>query len=469
MDDIDAFLDEKPADIDAFLDSKAPGSSVGVESPLSAAADGLQRLNSGLQDAAVAAATPIAAPVDAAIKRADESLALPKIPTIQKTAEGDVHGDLLPDLLAQFSGKVIGGMTDEMLGSTPDPAKRLVKDYSSGVIQLASGTGGALRVAGFENVGQMMAKSAQETAKNLMPPDPNIVDQVAQGLGSMTAFMVPGLGISGSATAVATIAPRLAMFMGVATSSVLEAGVEAGDVYNRVMDKTGDKAEANVAAGRAFFANLPLIHYTNKLGWAGDQSSRAARALESFFTEGLQEGGQEWVANMASNDPVMKGVIEAAFVGGIVGGAAGAVVHSSVNSMRHPAQELAGAPPQATPTAGVSETPAALQEAPAEPQGILAPAEVAAMPEPIPAAPAGDDPVAIAQKAVQEAEAVVEQSKGKERKAAKKALVAAQENLVRVSAEGKATGEAGSEAPVAPVTAAGVLLKERCQVHLSRG
>ena len=391
MDDIDQFLDEKPDDIDAFLDQKAPPDS-SVSSPIAAAVDGLQRLNKTVTEAAVATAAPIAAPIDAAIKRVDERSALPKIETVQHTADGDVHGDLFPDLITQAAGQITGKLVDTALGDTPELVKRGVKDVTAGALQLGSGLGGAMRVMGFENMGQMIAKSAQQTAKELMPPDPNIVDQVAQGLGSMAAFMVPGLGVASSARAVAVVAPRLAMFLGTATSSVLEAGVEAGDVYNRVMEKTGDKTEANVAAGRAFFANLALIQYTNKLGWAGDQSSRASRALESFFTEGTQEGGQEFISNLTAHDPLMRGVVEAAFVGGIVGGVAGGAAHTTVRDIQAP--EAPPTPPGAPPAAPVTPpapsttvdapAPVPLNTAPIEPEAAVAPAEALKLEPPIP-------------------------------------------------------------------------------------
>lgn len=388
---VEALSDDALERLDAE-DAPAPS----IPSPIAATADGLQRLNQGITDAAVAAAKPVAAPIDAAIKRVDErsALAMPHIPTTQKTAEGDVHGDLFPDLITAAAGKVTGQLVDKALGDTPELVKRGVKDVTAGAVQLGSGVGGVMRAMGFENIGQMIAKSAQQTAKELMPPDPNIVDQIAQGLGSMAAFMVPGLGISGSASAVATVAPRLAMFLGTATSTVLEAGTEAGDVYNKVMEKTGDKNEANVAAGRAFFANLPLIHYTNKLGWAGEQSGRLARALESFFTEGFQEGGQEFISNLAAHDPLMKGVVEAAFVGGIVGAGAGAVAHGPVTAIQHPEGQPPAPPaaPAAPPAAPAAAAPEMVGPGTGKPVHLVteaereggAPAPAAPAPAPIP-------------------------------------------------------------------------------------
>lgn len=380
---VEALSDEALERLDAEEKVKGIPASSTIESPLDLA----KRVNRGIEDAVVAVARPIAAPVDAAIARVDAGAALPRIPTTEQTPEGEVHGDLLPDLMTQVAGHMIGVEADKIASKLtdglPSLAKRGMKDIVSGAMGLGGGLGGAMRVAGFENIGQLMAKSAQETAKNLMPPDPTIVDQVASGLGSMTAFMVPGLGVSSSATAVATVAPRLAMFLGVATSSVLEAGVEAGDVFNRVMEKTGDRGEANVAAGRTFFANLPLLHYTNKLGWAGDQASRAARALESFLTEGLQEGGQQLVSNFTANDPLMKGVVESAFVGGIVGGAAGALIHGPVHDIHHPGEVSPGAPPAgpgASPAASAELVAAQAQEQAAPP--IAKPEEVLAAPEP---------------------------------------------------------------------------------------
>lgn len=371
-------------------------------SPIAATEESILRLNKDITEAAVAAAKPIAAPVDEAIKRVDESFALPSIPTVKKTAEGDIHGDMFPDLIAQAAGGIASGMVDTAMEGTPGPVKRGIKDVTSGIVGLGSGIGGAMSVMGFENIGEMMAKSAQETAKNLMPPDPNIVDKIAQGLGSMAAFMVPGLGVARGTIAVATVAPRLAMFLGMSTSSILEAGVEAGDVRNRVMEKTGDPVEANVAAGRAFFANLPLIQYTNKLGLLGDHANRAARALGSFLTEGSQESGQAFISNFAANDPLMRGVVESFFIGGIVGGIAGGAVHGPVQDILQPLAVPSGAPPTQPPSG--SDLPSVpLQTKPIEPASateaplvlIPSPEDVAKIDEAAPVIPTPAEVAAI--------------------------------------------------------------------------
>jgi hypothetical protein len=369
-------------------------------SPMAMATGGFGRMDELIRNAAGKAGGIIAAPVDAAIKKVDESVA----PVVQS--------ELFTDIVAQIGSQAVGSMADEQLDGMPGAAKRVVKDVAAGAIGLGSGVGGGLRAMGFENIGSLMAKSAQQTAKELMPPDPNIIDQVAQGLGSMGAFMIPGLGVSTSAAAVATVAPRLAMFLGTATSSVLEAGVEAGEVYNRIMEKTGNKDEASVAASRAFFANLPLVQYTNKLGWAGDQATRAARALESFFTEGLQEGGQQFISNFAAHDPLMQEVVQSAFVGGIVGGMAGAAAHTPVKSVMEsqpetpavpptppappaaPAAPVAPAAPPTNPDAAPQQmtnpvppgaAPAAEPAAEPVPPPIPKPEEIAAIPDPEPA------------------------------------------------------------------------------------
>lgn len=322
-----------------------------VETPsvISEAVGAVGRVHEGIKKVAGEAATPVAEPIQKKIAEIDESNKIP-----------------LAGLIAKLTGLAAGAFVESKAEDIPIPevAKRAGKDVIAGAIQLGSGAGGALRAIGFENIGSMIAQTSAETAKNLMPPDPNIVDQVAQGLGSMAAFMLPGIGISTSASAVATVAPRLALFLGVATSSVLEAGIEAGDTFNRVMDKTGDRGQANTAAARNFWANVPLVHLTNKLGWAGDQSSIASRALESMLTEGAQEGSQELLGNFAANDPIMQGVWEAAFVGSLTGGMAGAAAHG-VMKKGAPAetpQPPAGAQPSAPVQAQVEGAPAGVQE-----------------------------------------------------------------------------------------------------------
>ena len=347
--------------------------------PIRDTVDSLGRLNESLTGKAVEMAKPVAAPVDAAIKKADDAFGA----AIPKPAQA---------LLARAASEIVTEVADtagEQLG-IPGIAMRHTKDVAAGAIGLGSGAGGVARAVGFENIGNLIAQSSAQTAKDLMPPDPNITDAIAQGLGSMAAFMIPGMGVTSGAGAVAVVAPRLGAFLGIATASILEAGTEAGEVYNRVMEKTNDPIQANVAAGKAFWANLPLIHFTNKLGWAGDQSTRAARALESFVVEGGQEGGQQLISNFTSQDPIMAGVVEAAFVGGIVGGVAGGAAHGVPPAVPGQSTPPAG-PPGTPPTAPPAGPAAPVQAAPVAPaaqeQAIPSPEQLLAgtdAPAPVP-------------------------------------------------------------------------------------
>ncbi len=328
----------------------------------------LGRANEGVKSASMTMARPVAAPIDAGIARADKAMT----PNIDPQA--------LP-AIGEAAGLATGALVDkaaDMMG-LGGSMKRASKDVASGGMGTVSGFAGLSRAMGMENFGQLATKAADATSRELLPPDPVLADEIAAGMGSMAAFMVPGVGLEVGAGKIAMVAPRLAQFMGVTTASVLEAGVEGGSAYNRVMDKTGNKDAALVAGNQAFWANVPLVYLTNKLGWAGEQSSRAVRALESVLTEGTQEASQELVGIWAAKDPLVLGqIFKAAIIGGATGGLAGAAMHSTMQpeGPGEPVRLVTAAEREggATPGPASSSSPAAGAEgAPAQDGGAVPP------------------------------------------------------------------------------------------------
>lgn len=215
---------------------------------------------------------------------------------------------------------------DKVYGPT---AGRFVSDFTAGMVGTADSFAGAARWLGADEMGLAFSKRAQEIQQELIPPDPKFIDQVAQGFGSMAVFYVPGIGVQAGAARLALFAPRMASWLGVGASAVLEATAEAGSVYGQSLEKApDDKDLANKRASAVFWGNLPTLLITDKLGVFGESGSVARQALVASLMEGGQEGSQSILANIAMNDPMMKGVIESFGVGAIVGGgiAGGAAV-----------------------------------------------------------------------------------------------------------------------------------------------
>ncbi len=141
----------------------------------------------------------------------------------------------------------------------------------------------------------------------------------------MAVFMVPGVGVQSGAARLAMFAPRLATWLGVGTSAVMEASVEAGTVYTETMKREANPEKANDAANKVFWTNLPVLLITDKLGIFGDKGGSIRRAFSSALMEGSQEASQELIANLALGDPALKGVLDSFGVGAIVGGGIGGV------------------------------------------------------------------------------------------------------------------------------------------------
>ncbi len=75
-----------------------------------------------------------------------------------------------------------------------------------------------------EQIGHGISQMAGKAREALTPQDPKFADQLASGLGSMSTFFLPGLGIA-KGMQMANFAPRVATWMGISASSFLEASV----------------------------------------------------------------------------------------------------------------------------------------------------------------------------------------------------------------------------------------------------
>ncbi len=191
----------------------------------------------------------------------------------------------------RFDAPTTAKRAREQIGPAEGVATRGAKDFTAGAIQTGGGLlGYAARMTGSNALREGQLKVTQQAA-DLMPSDQNFLDNLAAGAGSTTTFFVPGMGLAKGAQAVASVSPRMGLWLGSGAAAGMEAAVEAGAVYEQMMaDGKGEKAAAK-AADRAFWQNAGLLAVTNKLGLFGDTGGQLTlRTLGAAF-----EGGQEGV------------------------------------------------------------------------------------------------------------------------------------------------------------------------------
>jgi len=217
-------------------------------------------------------------------------------------------------------------LPDEELKAQKTPIfERLGKGYGTGVAGMVQGIGGVAKWFGADNIGDSINKYADEMMEFYEIPDPDFTFQVASGIGSMSTFLVPGLGISRGVQALSMM-PRLAAWLGVSASSVMEASVEAGGSYNKMIAKGEDHQEASTAATKSFWLNLPVLVFTNKVGIFGENGGVILKGIKSSASEAVQEFTQQLIGNFATKDPLLEGALESAAVGAVVGGGTGALM-----------------------------------------------------------------------------------------------------------------------------------------------
>jgi len=207
-----------------------------------------------------------------------------------------------------------------------DGAFQYVKDVASGALGTIEGMAGVAEWLSGGTFGGDFADAVKSWREDLAPSEMTFSHQVAQGVGSMLTFFIPGLGAARGASAMAKIAPRMAMWLGAGTMTTIEASTEAGMVYRDQIAKGIDEEKASSAASWTFLLNLPTLIVTNKLGLFAGKGGLARRALISGQMEGLQEAAQEGISGYAKGelaDVKFKDYLNAYGVGAIIGTGAG--------------------------------------------------------------------------------------------------------------------------------------------------
>jgi len=189
----------------------------------------------------------------------------------------------LSDLRGTPVGRLMGSLIQGM-GSIPE-------GFSGMGEMLADETGIEPLKDYFVNQGKLLSEQIETVA----PPDPNIAEQFTSGLGSFIAFTIPGMTVA-SAGKLAGMAPKLAKWLGVGVSTIMEAGTEAGLVYK--------ESKNTEAATKTFLANLLLVGLTNRYGIYADQLPALKRIIMSRPLEGIQEFFQEVISDGSQGKPI---------------------------------------------------------------------------------------------------------------------------------------------------------------------
>lgn len=250
-------------------------------------------------------------------------------------------------------------------------AQRLWQDVESGVV----GSTGAMlshlgRKSGDKDIADV-GESMSRWSEGKMPANPTFVDKLVNGIGSSASFLIPGLGVTKGAEALAIISRTAAKWTGAGTMAALEAAAEADGVYRQLIASGASEERAAREADGAFWANMALLGVTDKVAFFSDLKA-AKTALGRFGqgaapavpSEGVQEMGQQVIGNVATDRPVSEGVGEAGLIGALVGGISGGVKNvlapsapRPVDVLQAPTTDVAVATMQAAVDADVSVDP----------------------------------------------------------------------------------------------------------------
>jgi hypothetical protein len=259
------------------------------------------------------------------------------------------HPALEPGLVEDRAGRIVGGIATGAVGMVENLLQSVVAGENLvGLTRPA--VPGMTDPMGVELLLPPIKGLEKSIAPRLGGEAPDLVDKLANGLGTSLASLLPGAAAQRFLRGVSTVAPRLARLGGAVTSGLIEAAGEAGGVYEQMAPIVGE-GEASKRALTSFAANAVLVTATDKLGIFGEEGRLLRRALAGAISNGAQEAMQYdierrqlWVpANHQAADGLKaagwiqegarlvkpfaaKDMGEAALIGMLIGGPAAAAV-----------------------------------------------------------------------------------------------------------------------------------------------
>lgn len=154
-------------------------------------------------------------------------------------------------------------------------------------------------------------------------PDLDFFDNLAIAVPNLLAFVVGG-GIVRGGVEKLVIKEATADIVASAVNTVWEAGMEADQTKQALIEQGKKEDDASIGAVTNFAQNIALIGITNKLdGFFEKNTYTGLKRLASYTGkaggEALQEGLQQVSQNANTGKPLMEGVTESALLGGIMG------------------------------------------------------------------------------------------------------------------------------------------------------
>jgi hypothetical protein len=265
---------------------------------------------------------------------------------------GDFYDRTIPVVTKAGLKLLAPGMPKDIQTVWQRAGEGLLNEFVMGAVSVPGTIGAGADWMFDSEIGRDLHKKTSEWIKEKHKPEHDtFAHSVARGFGSLASFWVPGVGVqAGASLTLARVAPKLAAWFGAGTMATLESMSEAGSVYEQSLSEGKGQAEANSAAQKTFFSNLPLIAITNKLGFFGEKGGALRKGLMSAITEGTQEGSQEVISAAAQGKDIRwKDVATSVGVGAITGGPLGAVTPSIRAERGAPGRPSAAEP---TPTEG---------------------------------------------------------------------------------------------------------------------
>lgn len=243
----------------------------------------------------------------ATLDQIDETLALP--PEERKKKEVFITGLAL--------GRVSGNLAAGFLGSL------------KGVADFVKWRGDVAESESVAQFGESTAKHLNQWAEAVAPNNPELADEILQGLGSTAAFYLPGAGVSSVTAKLATISPKIATLFGITASATLEAATESGNTYVDLIEKGKTREEADIESSRVFAGNIVYNIISDKVGLFSDAEG-VKKVVTTALAEGSQEAFQDGLQAVAKDESLTGAEVgKTFFIGAVVGGGMGSVIQNA--------------------------------------------------------------------------------------------------------------------------------------------
>lgn len=224
----------------------------------------------------------------------------------------------------------------------------------------------------IDKLGKEKREDIQNFASFTEEDKMNTFNQLLQSGGQMVPILIGGFGVSGGAKLLGAT-PAVASSLGITLSATIESGMEARQVYDTVLEETGDEQKAEQAGDGTFFANVALNIVTLKMSGLLDESPGVLKrqiyaqyaknpsnvqkgifvlseitkdATQGYLAEGVQESAQQIISNIATGRPWNDGIEESFALGGLVGGGF-ALGKSALGTTSNVNQNIMGTGPSA--------------------------------------------------------------------------------------------------------------------------